>query len=284
MGTQNIYKLVGLKENPFHLSPDPRYFYYTPEHEDVLQRLYLSIDEKRGLNIIYGDYGTGKTTMAEIIQDQYGSKKDYILAKIATPRARSEFQFYKQILSIFNIKAKSRSTLEYRSALETFTFEKNIAEGKSIILIVDEGESLLSNQISILRTLLNFETPEQKFLQLIIFAQLELIPKVKKKESFVDRISLSYVLNPLNKEQTVRLIEHRLKVAGWDGKNQLFSEDALDLIYRFSKGFPRYITKLCGSCLTDVLIGGSQRITKENVKKHGEQETRLYGERKVRKI
>ncbi len=282
--TQNIYELIGLREDPFKLSPDPRYFYHTQEHEDALQRLYLSIEEKCGLNIIYGDYGTGKTTMAEIIQNRYGPDKNYVVAKLATPKVKSEYQFYQQILQAFNVQFNAKSTLGLRSALENFAFEKNMGEGRSLVLIIDEGEALSPTYIDILRTLLNFETPEEKFLQLIILGQLELLLVVRRKKNFVDRISLSYVLNPLNKEEMVEMIKYRLKAAGWDDNRELYTMEALDSIYGFSKGFPRQTTKICGTCLKDALIKGGDVVDIDNVKRHVETEVRLYGERKVRKI
>jgi general secretion pathway protein A len=159
MSTQNIYQLVDLREDPFRISPDPRFFYHTRDHDDALQRLYLSIQKKNGLNVVYGDYGTGKSTMAEILQRQYGDRDNYVVAKMATAKAKSEFQFYQLILNAFNIKNIARSTLASRTALETFSFEKNIGEGKTLILIIDEGEALTPTNIDILRTLLNFEAP-----------------------------------------------------------------------------------------------------------------------------
>lgn len=283
MDEQNIYELVGLKEDPFRISPDPRYFYYTKDHEEALQRLYLAIEEKSGLNVIYGDYGTGKTTMAEILQERYGKRDDFILAKISSPKAKSEFQFYQLILEAFNIQNAKRSTLGYRSALESFAFEKSVAENRTLILIIDEGEALTPLYVDILRTLLNFETPDQKFLQLVIFGQLELLPKVRKRRNFVDRINLSYVLNPLNQEETIRLIEHRLKVAGWNG-GPLFSEGAYQIVYEYAKGFPRQTTKLCSASLKNAIIEGSSIVNEKIVRKYGELEVKLYGQREIREV
>ncbi len=283
MSKQNIYELVDLNEDPFRISPDPKFFYHTKEHEDVLQRLYLSIEKKNGLNVIYGDYGTGKSTMAEILQRQYGSNDDYIVAKMATAKAKSEYQFYQLILNAFNIKNSAHSTLKSRTALETFSFDQNMDAGKTLILIIDEGEALTPTNIDILRTLLNFEAPEQKFLQMVIFGQMELLPKIKRRRNFVDRISLSYVINPLNMDEMHEMIEFRLKVAGWNG-NSLFEDEAYEIIHDYTMGFPRQTIKLCGMSLETCIMNGDFLITRSTVKQHGEMEKRLYGTRKIRKI
>lgn len=283
MSKQNIYELVDLKEDPFRISPDPRFFYHTKDHDDALQRLYLSVEKKNGLNIIYGDYGTGKSTMAEILQRRYADSGDHVVAKTPTAKAKSEYQFYQLILNAFNIKDIARSTLASRTALETFSFEKNIGEGKTVILIIDEGEALTPTNIDILRTLLNFEAPGQKFLQMVIFGQMELLPKVRRRRNFVDRISLSYVLNPLNTEEMRGMIEFRLKVAGWNG-SELFADDTYETIHEYTKGFPRQVVKLCGMSLETCIMNGDFVVTTGIVEDHGEMERKLYGVRKVRRI
>lgn len=283
MSRQNIYELVDLKEDPFRISPDPRYFYHTTGHDDALQRLYLSIEKKNGLNVIYGDYGTGKSSMVEILQRRYGENKNYIVAKMATAKAKSEYQFYQLVLNAFNIKNAVRSTLSSRTLLETFSFEKNIGEGKTVILIIDEGEALTPTNIDILRTLLNFEAPDQKFLQMVIFGQMELLPKIRCRKNFVDRISLSYILNPLNISEMREMIEFRLRVAGWNGQI-IFKDDTYELIYEYTKGFPRQVVKLCAMSLETSIMSGESAVTKEIVKHHGDLEIKLYGTRKIRRI
>lgn len=283
MSKHNMYELVDLKEDPFRISPDPRFFYHTKEHDDVLQRLYLSIEKKNGLNVIYGDYGTGKSTMAEILQRHYGGSDNCVVAKMATAKAKSEYQFYQLILNAFNIKNVARSTLASRTALETFSFEKNMGEGKTVILLIDEGEALTPMNIDILRTLLNFEAPDQKFLQMVIFGQMELLPKVRRRRNFVDRISLSYVLNPLNVNEMRKMIEFRLGVAGWNSK-ELFAEETYETIHEYTKGFPRQVVKLCGISLETCIMNGDSMVVKDVVKQHGAMETKLYGTRKIRRI
>jgi len=279
-----IYEMVNLKEDPFRISPDPKYFYPTTNHDDALQRLYLSIENREGLNLIYGDYGTGKSTMVEIIQTRYGGRDDFIVGKMATAKARSDFQFYLLIIQAFNIKLEGRTTLAARNALEAFALEKNLAENKTVILIIDEGEALTPTSIDLLRMMLNFESTDRKFFQMVVFGQLELLSKIRKRRNFVDRISMSYVLNPLSMLQMRSMIEYRLRVAGLNENTKLIEDDAFETIYKYTRGFPRQTVMLCNEALKTCVIDGTFVITKEIVTYHGESQKKLYGERKIRNI
>jgi len=279
-----MFSLIGLSEAPFRLGPDPRYFFRTQGHERALQRLYLSIEQKTGLDIIYGDYGTGKSTIAEILLQRYASRDDFVVGRITNPGVPTVFQFYKLLLDCFGVEVQGRSTLNYSRALEGFALDTNLAENKSILLIIDEGESLSPTFVDVLRTVLNFETPQQKFIQMTILAQLELIIKMKRKRNFVSRINMSYALNPLERDETKGLIEHRLRQAGWAGTPVWFPEETIDVIFERSKGVPRSITSICREGLNQAIINGDDCVSVATIIPIAEEEARIYGERKITKI
>jgi len=281
---ESMFKLLGLEEAPFRLGPDPKYFYPTYGHERALQRLYLSIEQKTGLDVIYGDYGTGKSSVAEILLQKYANREDFIVGRITNPTVPTVFQFYKLLLDCFGIVPKGHTTLNYSRALEQFALDTNLGEDKNILLIIDEGESLTPTFIDVLRTILNFETPQRKFIQMTILAQLELIIKMKRKRNFVSRINMSYVLNPLDREETKGLIEHRLKQAGWKGSPIWFPEDTIDVIYQESKGIPRAITSICREGLNQAVINGDDHVSVEVITPIAKEEAKVYGERKIAKI
>ncbi|MBM3210628.1 hypothetical protein FJZ33_00295 [Candidatus Poribacteria bacterium] len=281
---QDMFKLIGLEEAPFRLGPDPKYFYRTEGHERALQRLYLSIEQKTGLDIIYGDYGTGKSSIAEILLQKYASRDDFVVGRITNPGVPTVFQFYKLLLDCFGVKVDGRSTLNYSCALEQFALDTSLAEGKSILLIIDEGETLSPTFIDVLRTILNFETPKQKFIQMTILAQLELIIRMKRKRNFISRINMSYALNPLERDETKGLIEHRLKQAGWAGDPVWFPEDTIDVIFEESKGIPRSITSICREGLNQAIINGDDFVSVKVITPIAKEEARIYGERKIIKI
>lgn len=282
--SQGMFSLIGLSEAPFRLGPDPRYFFRTQGHERALQRLYLSIEQKTGLDIIYGDYGTGKSTIAEILLQRYASRDDFVVGRITNPGVPTVFQFYKLLLDGFGVEVKGHSTLNYSRALERFALDTNLAEKKNILLIIDEGESLSPTFIDVLRTVLNFESPTQKFIQMTILAQLELIIKMKRKRNFVSRINMSYALNPLERDETKGLIEHRLRQAGWKGTPVWFPEETIDVIFERSKGIPRSITSICREGLNQAIINGDDCISVATIIPIAEEEARIYGERKITKL
>ena len=133
--------------------------------------------------------------------------------------------------------------------------EMHVARRK-ILLVIDEGQNLSSSQLEILRTFLSFETPTQKLINIVIFAQPELEEKIVRKRNLAQRVGMDHKLNPLNRKDTAGLIEHRLAVAGWspDGNPPLFTEDAIDLLYERSRGIPRAITNFCADCLVEAVF------------------------------
>ena len=130
---------------------------------------------------------------------------------------------------------------------------KQVEEGKVVVLVIDEGQKLTPTYIETIRTLLNFETNEFKLLQVIILGQLELMPKLRRKRNFMDRINLSYMINPLSLEETKQMVHYRLGQAGVNGK-ELFTDEAIALIHDHSKGSPRKITLICHHALESLIM------------------------------
>ena len=249
------YSLLGLKKEPFSNSPDPNFFYYSPEYRECLQRLEISIRLRRGLNIILGNVGTGKTTISRILLNMFKKEKErFLFHLILDPSFRSEFQFLSCLINTFAITPKIKSTLGYKEALQNYLFQKGVHEKKIIVLLIDEGQKLTSPYIEILRNLLNFETNEFKLLQLIILAQMEFVDLVANHKNFMDRVNLSYTINPLSFEETKSLIQHRLKIAGALPENKLFDNDAIQYINMQTQGYPRKIIQYCHHALVLTII------------------------------
>jgi general secretion pathway protein A len=129
-------------------------------------------------------------------------------------------------------------------------------EHKTVVLLIDEGQKLSADNLEILRTLLNYETNEYKLLQLVILSQLELLARIKKIKNFSDRIALSYVINPLNQEETKEMIEFRLAQAGYKSANGnwLFTDEAIRSVYEYSQGYPRKIAHICHDALEHIVM------------------------------
>jgi general secretion pathway protein A len=157
--------------------------------------------------------------------------------------------------------------IECKNAFETFLFQKGVEEGKIIVLVIDEGQNLTPTYMETLRNLLNYESNDYKLLQLVIFAQLDFLPKIKRNPNFEDRVTTSYMLNPLNEDDTRAMIEFRLKEAGWNGRRPLFTEDAHKEIYIATRGYPRRVTNLCHNSMIEMLRTNKSCVDPETIQR-----------------
>lgn len=252
----SYYEVLGLKKEPFSTSPDPAFFYRSSSHNAALQRLEIMLRLKRGLGLILGDVGIGKTTMSRALLQNFATEHDYIFHIMLDPYYKSEFQFLSSIVKMFGIKPDSRSTLDYREEIERYLFKKGVDENKTVVLLIDEGQKLSTRFLEILRTLLNYETNEYKLLQLIIASQMELLPRIKKVRNFYDRIGLKYIINPLDEKETKEMILFRLRQAGYGGAKSLFTDGSIKSIFAYSQGYPRKTAMICHDALEYLVMNG----------------------------
>lgn len=271
----SYFEVLGLKKEPFSTSPDPAFFYHSQEHTTCLKRLEISIRLRRGLSLILGDVGTGKTTLSRTLFQAFNGEEDkFIFNMILDPNFKSEYQFISNLTKVFGIEPESRSTFDYSDAIEKYLFQKGVEENKTIVLLIDEGQKLSQPHLEILRTLLNYETNEYKLLQLVIMAQMELLPRIKKIRNFMDRVSLKYIINPLDENETRQMVLFRLQQAGLDNNRQIFTDEAIKMIYEFSQGYPRKISLICHNCLERMIMLQKEIIDVEIVKALLEEESR----------
>lgn len=240
----SYYRELGLDKEPFSTSPDPGFFYHSLSHLTALKRLELTIRLKRGLSLIVGDIGIGKTTLWRALLREL-DEAEFIFHVMLDPGFETGREFLENLVRIFDIEFKNGDPGELRSALERYLLRMGVEEGKTVIFIIDEGQKLSVENLEILRTLLNFETNDFKLIQLVILAQLELMPKIAQMRNFTDRIAMKYTLNPLDENETEEMIVFRLKQAGYRGRAPLFNEGAVKAVHAASRGFPRSIALLC---------------------------------------
>lgn len=268
----SYYSALNLKKEPFSSSPDPVFLYRSAAHNACLKRLEVTIRLKRGLSLILGDVGTGKTTLSRTLLTELSADENIIPHMILDPTYNSEFQFLEALLKIFNIKPSGRATQNYKEEIERYLYKMGVEENKTVVLLIDEGQKLSANFLEILRTLLNYETNEYKLLQLIIMSQMELLPKIKRINNFYDRIVLKYIINPFDEKETSEMIEYRIRQAGLPMDRQLFTPGAVSMIFRQTQGYPRRISIMCHNLLEEMIIEDKTIVDEDLVEKTVERE------------
>ncbi len=237
MGVQQSYlTFFGLQEEPFTSSPNPRFLYTSHQHLVALQKTSYVVSAQKGLCVVFGDTGTGKTTLSRLLYQQF-LDMGFTTALITNPSYPTPNQLLRTIMQEFDYPKFGRSYKASLDRLKEFLIQQSIQEGKTLVLIVDEAQTLKSSMLEFLRQLLNYETNEQKLLQLVLFAQNELRPKLKRKQNFNNRVALKSSLEPLSLEDSEEMLKFRWKIAG--GTKFPFTAEGLKALYDCSNGVPR---------------------------------------------
>lgn len=260
------FKLLNLTKEPFSNSPDPDFFFQSAQHVDCLQKLELSLRLRRGLNVVIGDVGTGKTTLCRQLIRKFATDADFETLLILDPHFKTPRDALEVLADLFTIEGAGAgedgfSERNVKEQIKHHLFTKGVEEGKTTVLIIDEGQKIPLFLIEILRELLNYETNQYKLLQIVIFAQKEFEQILSRYANFSDRINLYHRLNPLHFSEMVRMIRFRLEKAGYEGKLSSFvSYPALWRIYRTTGGYPRKIIHLCHQAMLMMIIQNRSRI------------------------
>ncbi len=266
----NYYKVLGFDKEPFSTSPDPEFLYMSKEHETALVNTLIELNLQRGLSVILGEIGTGKTTLSRKLIQELGKRDKFLFQMILNPSFENEKEFMSCLMNNFSLPSeqdgKPLTLFELRDRFEKFLLEKTLGENKIAIVIVDEAQKLSEASLEALRVLLNYETNEFKLMQIVLLGQVELFTKISEIRNFYDRISFKFDLEPFNPEETKEMIGFRLKQAGYDGKTALFSEDAVREIHDYTQGYPRRITMLCHKALKELLLNNKYTVDGKLIK------------------
>jgi len=244
----------GLKENPFNVSPDPRYLFLTQQIEETLSSLMYGIQTRKGILTLTGEVGTGKTTLVNRLLDRLherGTKTAFLF----NSRMNST-QLFDFVLAEFDIHCESNSKSQQLMKLNYWLLERFRA-GETAVLILDEAQNLTFPVLEEIRLLTNLETSTEKLLQIVLSGQPELDEKLNLPQlrQLRQRIMIRCKTGPLTKDQTHDYILERLKIAGANATAQpIFSPEAIDTVHLYSLGIPRVVNLLCEHALINAYV------------------------------
>ena len=274
----SYFKLLGLEREPFSTSPDPQFFFLSAAHRAALYRLRISVKLQRGLCLLLGDVGTGKTTLSRRLAQVLPQDGPIDLHVLLNPYVTSEEQFLAALMETFHLEMPaSPSVRTMLGAIERHLFTRGVEKGRIVTLIIDEAQQLPLAALELLRGLLNYETQDVKLLQLILLAQTDFLPTLRGIRNLWDRMSLRYVLNPLDERETKELIHFRLAQAGFRSREPLLADEAIREIYYATQGYPRRIALLCHDALERLVMDNQPTVLADLIRRLAGRERELQG-------
>ncbi|ETW99761.1 MAG: hypothetical protein ETSY1_13765 [Candidatus Entotheonella factor] len=253
-----------LREQPFNLTPDPRFLFLSPQHEEALSHLLYGIYERKGFIAITGEVGTGKTLLCRTLLERLDRS---VSTALIFNSYLTDLELLEAILSDFGLTCAEATRKAYIDTLNQYLLDEFTA-GRNAVVIIDETQNMELAVLEQLRMLSNLETDDGKLLQVVLIGQPELRDKLALREmrQLDQRIAVRYHLHALTLQETRQYVLHRLSVAG--GANAItFHSRAWSLMHRYCGGVPRRINVLCDRILMTAYVQGSRTITASIVKR-----------------
>lgn len=248
------FEYWGFNKHPFNNVPEPEFFFSSANHSEALSRLIYAVQARKGAAMLTGGIGCGKTTISRIFNQHLKSKDQYQVILIENPTL-SPVELLQEILIQIGGKEVSEDKGALLRALKA-RLTTLVQEGKECVLIIDEAQSISDDRtFEEIRLLLNLQHNNHFLITAILIGQDELKERVARFKSLEQRISITYHLSPLNPEDTTQYIFFRLIKAGAD--RSVFTKEAIEVVYRHSRGIPRKINNICDVCL---LVGSGKGV------------------------
>ena len=263
------FQILNMQKEPFSNSPEPEFFFQSDQHQACLQQLEMALRLRRGLNIVMGEVGTGKTTLCRrLILNLSQSEEDRNTIEthlILDPSFSTAQEFLSSVALLFGVSQinAEKSEWQLKEAIKNYLFHRGVDEKRTVILIVDEGQKIPGFCLELLREFLNYETNEYKLLQIVIFAQREFEETLRTRNNFADRVNQYYILEPLDFWNCRKMINYRLAKASADPSSvpRIFTWPALWAVHRATGGYPRKIITLCHQIMLTMIIQNRSRAS-----------------------
>jgi type II secretory pathway predicted ATPase ExeA len=254
----SIYQHFGMAASPFAVTPDPRFAYQTREHQLALLKAMYSIQEERGVFLLRGEIGGGKTTLARYMKQQLDMKPDkYAVAYLNSPVTRSHAGLLREVLQAFG-QATARNLADLNRLMLRFLLDARKDE-RTVVLMLDEAQMLSTPSFDLLHTLSNHQTLSTQLLQVILFAQPNIDNKLEQRPALTSRITGAAYLGVLAFEDAIDLLRFRTSVVGGDF-DIIFPEGVHKTLYNASGGLARDLCVYADSALVTAFARGLKQI------------------------
>ena len=245
-------EFFGLQETPFNVNPDPHYLFLTPSAQEALAGMLFGIENRKGLILLTGEVGTGKTTLVNKVLDWLRKQQAATAFIFNTQLCVSDFFDY--LMADFGISSERGTKGERLMQLNRWLLDRYRAQ-EVVVLIVDEAQNLSPEMLEEIRLLTNLETATDKLLQIVLSGQPELDEKLRQPNlrQLYQRLSVRCRTSPLTLEETRGYIAERLRIAGANGE-PIFSPEAIENVHNYARGIPRVINVLCEHALINAFV------------------------------
>jgi len=254
-----------LKEEPFSTVPSPRYFFLTTTHSTALEKTAYVVGAKKGISAVFGDTGAGKSSLARLLHQKF-LDSGFISTLLTNPSYPTPNSLLRTIAQEFGTPRTAKSFKGMLDIFKEFLFAEALGNGKTVVLIIDEAQTLRPPLIELLRQLVNYETNDMKLLQLVLFAQDELRDTLArpKLRNFRSRIAMASTLERLSLDELQAMLTFRWQVASGGGAHP-FTDDAATAIFAHSEGMPREANILADNALLLAFYKQQRQISAELV-------------------